>query len=563
MAGTIIRKRKGGRDYFYWARSARVGGKPRIVEQVYLGTAEALRQARERAEPILTRHRKAGPLVLWEQAERLGLRALIDAEVATSGLAHSVGSYLQLVVVNRAHAPCAKLRVREWYEKTALLSALAIPAADLDHRRIWDAMDQVPEQAIEQIEQALCRRLVEAGELEGEELLVFDPTNLYTFIASSNARNTIARRGHNKQKRHDLRQVGLALLTSRSFQLPLFHHVYAGDRPDAPTTRELAERLKRRFRAVLERATSVTLVYDRGSHSDELLTLFEPGEFHFVCGLQANRYRNRLEVAPEELAELAELPGYRAKRSEVTIAGRRYTLLCVRSEAFAARQAAGFRQTLAKALRELAELRRVIEGGRGRRSKSDLKAVIAQLLKPRHLKRVLTVDLNGSEDKPTLSYSVDQEALAQLEQRVFGRSLLLTDRDDWSDAEIVAAYHALNRNERAIRQAKDADYLAARPIHHWTDQKIRVHLFCCVLALLLTHTIWKRAAEAGIGASPERLLEALAELDQIELVYAPAGGGRGRPRIRRHLGESSQLQLDLLAALGFDPQLVGTTPASA
>ena len=171
-----------------------------------------------------------------------------------------------------------------------------------------------------------------------------------------------------KQKRHDLRQVGLALLTTRGFQLPLFHHVYAGDRPDAPTTRELAERLQRRFAAVLERASRVTLVYDRGAHSDELLTLFEPSEFHFVCGLQANRYRARLQVPLAELAELPELPGYQAQRGQVTINGRQYTLLCVRSEAFAARQAAGFRQTLAKALRELAELRRISEGGAQRAS---------------------------------------------------------------------------------------------------------------------------------------------------------------------------------------------------
>jgi transposase len=561
MAGTIIRKRKGGRDYFYWARSARVGGKPRIVEQVYLGTADALKQAREQAEPILTRHRRAGPLVLWEQAERLGLRALIDEEVATAGLAHSVGSYLQLVVVNRAHAPCAKLRVAEWYAKTALASELPIPAADLDHRRIWDAMDQVPESAIERIEQRLCASLVARGAVGAEEeLFVFDPTNLYTFVASSNGRNTIAKRGHNKQKRHDLRQVGLALLTSRSFQLPLFHHVYAGDRPDAPTTRELAERLRRRFRAVLERATRVTLVYDRGCHSDELLTLFDPGEFHFVCGLQANRYRSRLEVAAEELAELPELPGYRAKRSQVTIAGRAYTLVCVRSDAFAGRQTASFRQTLAKATRELAELRRISEGGRGRRSNSQLKTVVADILKPRYLKRVLTVDVAGSDDKPTLNYTLDADALTQLEQRVFGRSLLLTDRDDWSDADIITAYHALNRNERAIRQAKDTDYLAARPIYHWTDQKIRVHLFCCVLALLLTHTIWQQATTAGITASPERLLEALAQLDQIELVYAPQGAGRGRPRTRRHLGETTQLQQHLLAALDYNPEHIGTTP---
>ncbi len=561
---TIVRKRKGGRDYFYWARSARVGGKPRIVEQVYLGTADALREARERAEPVATRRRAAGPLVLWAQAERLGLRELIDAEVQTSGLAHSVGTYLQLVVCNRAHAPCAKLRMREWYEKSALASALAVPARDLDHRRIWDAMDQLSEAQIEAVEQQLCARVVEAGQLAGsDELLVFDPTNLYTFIASDNARNTIARRGHNKQKRHDLRQVGLALLTTRSYQLPLLHHVYAGNQPDAPTTRELAERLRRRFEAVLERATRVTVVYDRGSHSDELLQLFEPGEFHFVCGLQANRYRQRLEVPRSELAALPELPGFQAKRSQVTIAGRRYTLVCVRSDSFAERQAHGFSQTLAKAQRELDELRRVAEGGRGRRTRRQLELIVAGLLKPRHLKRVLSVEVTGPDDKPTLTHTLDHDALSELHERVFGRSLLLTDRHDWSDADIIAAYHTLNRNEAAIRRAKNTDYLAARPIHHWTDQKIRVHLFCCVLALLLTNTIWQHAADAHISASPERLLDALAELDQIELVYAPTGGGRGRPRIRRHLAEPSQLQLDLLAALDYDPSHVGTTPANA
>jgi transposase len=560
---TIVRKRKGGRDYFYWARSARVGGKPRIVEQVYLGTADALREARERAEPVATRRRAAGPLVLWAQAERLGLRELIDDEVKTGALAHSVGTYLQLVVCNRAHAPCAKLRLRDWYEKTALGSVLSVPARDLDHRRVWDAMDQLSEAAIEAIEQRLCRRLVDAGALGSDELLVFDPTNPYTFIASENARNTIAQRGHNKQKRHDLRQIGLALLTTRTHQLPLLHHVYAGDRPDAPTTRELAERLRRRFEAVLERAARVTVVYDRGSHSDALLTLFEPSEFHFVCGLQANRYRQRLEVARSELHELPELPGFQAKRSEVTIAGRRYTLVCVRSDSFAERQARGFRQTLAKAQRELDELKRITEGGRGRRTRRQLELIVADLLKPRHLKRVLTVQLAGPQDKPTLTSTLDAAALSELQDRVFGRSLLLSDRHDWTDAEIIAAYHALNRNEQAIRRTKNTDYLAARPIYHWTDQKIRVHLFCCVLALLLTNTICQQAADHGIDASPERLLEALADLDQIELVYAPAGGGRGRPRIRRHLAEPSQLQLDLLAALDYDPNQVGTTPATA
>jgi transposase len=560
VAGTIVKKRKGRREYFYWVRSARVAGRPRIIEQVYLGTAEALKAAREGQEPLLTRRRAAGPLVLWQQAERLGLRELIDGEVEGAALPASVGTYLQLIACNRAHAPCAKLGLRAWYERTALAAELGLPGRALDHRRVWEAMDAVPEEALERIELALVRRLVALGELEDGELLVFDPTNLFTFIASANERSQLARRGHSKQGRHDLRQVGLALLTSRRYRLPLLHHVYAGDRPDAPTFRELAERLRRRFRALLEIAESVTLVYDRGSHSDQALTLFEPGEFHFVCGLQANRYRDRLEVAPGELAAIEGLPRYQARRSAVTIAGRRYTLLCVRSHSFFQRQQAGFRQTLAKALRQLGELARPLAAGRGRRTRSELQAAIAAILEPRHLKRVLVVEVGGSEQAPTLSYRLDEQALALLEERVFGRSLLLTDRADWSEAEIVRAYHALNANEEAIRTVKHPHYLAARPIYHWTDQKIRVHVFCCVLALLLTQLSWKRAAQRGLEISPERLLEALAQLDRLELVYAPAGGGRGRPRVRRHLGEPSELQLELLAALDFDPEQVGTTP---
>jgi transposase len=560
VAGSIVTKRKGGREYFYWVRSARVQGKPRIVEQLYLGTAEALKEARERQEPILTRRRAAGPAVLWREAERLGVRELIDAEVKARGLPASVGTYLQLIACNRAHAPCAKLRLREWYEETALAGSLPLAARALDHRRVWDAMDALDEEAIERVEERLVRGLAERGELEDGELLVFDPTNLFTFVASANERNTIARRGHSKQGRHDLRQVGLALLTTRRFRLPLLHHVYAGDRPDAPTFRELAERLRRRFAAVLERAESITLVYDRGSHSDQALTLFEPGEFHFVCGLQANRFRERLELAPSALTPLPALPGYASARSQATIAGRRYTLLCVRSESFALRQREGFRQTLAKALRELGELARPLEAGRGRRTRAEVTARVADILKPRYLKRVLVAEVGGTEQRPTLAHHLDEQALALLEERVFGRSLLLTDRADWSDAEIVRAYHALNRNEEAIRRLKDPDYLAARPIYHWTDQKIRVHLFCCVLALLLVHVLWRRAEQRGLEASPERLLAALAGLDQIELVYAPAGRGRGRPRVRRHLGAPNPLQLDLLAALDFDPEQVGTTP---
>jgi hypothetical protein len=78
---------------------------------------------------------------------------------------------------------------------------------------------------------------VVAQERVSADTFCYDTTNFFTFIGSTNTRPTLPRRGHNKRKRHDLRQLGLALAVARDGQLPLFHLLYDGDRPDMRTFR--------------------------------------------------------------------------------------------------------------------------------------------------------------------------------------------------------------------------------------------------------------------------------------------------------------------------------------
>ena len=61
--------------------------------------------------------------------------------------------------------------------------------------------------------------------------------------------------------------------------------------------------------------------------------------------------------------------------------------------------------------------------------------------------------------------------------------MLITDREDWTTAEVVIAYRSQWQVEADFRQLKDDDYITVAPMFHWTDQKIAVHLFCCVLTL--------------------------------------------------------------------------------
>ena len=69
----------------------------------------------------------------------------------------------------------------------------------------------------------------------------------------------------------------------------------------------------------------------------------------------------------------------------------------------------------------------------------------------------------------------------RLEDRIFGKRILFTNRDTWTTADVVAAYRSQNEVGSSFRQMKDPHVVSFGPMHHWTDSKIRVHVFYCVL----------------------------------------------------------------------------------
>lgn len=552
MAARLVKKRKRGRDYWYLVESARIDGKPRVTSQRYLGPAERVADLLlAQHTPLEARRRSVGPLAIWALAERLGIRQIVDEACPKRRQGISVGEAIQTIATNRCHRPCSKSRVADWFSETALSRTLSLKPEQLSVQRLWDAMDRLSAAQIERIEEQIAARLVADYGVRAE-LLCFDPTNLFTYL-DTDTDSKLAKRGHSKQRRHDLRQVSLALLVARDHQLPLFHSTYAGDRPDAPTLRSLTGRLERRAKAIGQ--AELTLVFDKGCWSAALATELEEGPYRFVAALQASRYPELMSVPLRRFRALEGIGGTLAYRARAEVSGTKRTLIVVFSEEFRRTQRRGFKQTLGKARRQLQEIKRVLKGGHGRRSRDELERELEEILSPRWVSRVLDAKLEGQEGTLRLSYRTDQAELGRLESELFGKTLLVSDRDDWSDEEIVSAYRAQNQTEQAFRQLKDPEFLAARPIFHWTDQKIRVHLFCCVLALMLQNLIWREAERAGIEASPRRLLRELRELTEVELLYAPAGGRAGRPRVVRKLATPSQLGRQLVETLDFGEPL--------
>ena len=159
---SLVAKKQGQRTYYYLVESARVGGKPRIVSQRYLGSAEEVAARLSEAgpgEPERTRHLAFGDLAaVWGVLERLGYAAIIDeaAGQRRADASASVGTYLALACANRVVAPCSKLAFADWWATTAGDRLARVPSAALDHRRFWDAMDALDRAALTVIERRLA-----------------------------------------------------------------------------------------------------------------------------------------------------------------------------------------------------------------------------------------------------------------------------------------------------------------------------------------------------------------------------------------------------------------------
>ncbi len=148
----------------------------------------------------------------------------------------------------------------------------------------------------------------------------------------------------------------------------------------------------------------------------------------------------------------------------------------------------------------------------------------------------------------SLAYELDQAAFDALAQSTFGRLVLMTDRHEWSTADIIRAYHGQSAVEAVFAHLKDPAHLALRPQRHWTDQKLHVHVFSCVLAYLLTSVLHLKARRAGAPyASIESLLEALEKIRCVTVIRKATEVSK--PRLTTQLEDMDQNALRLMEAL--------------
>jgi len=555
---SLYKKVIGGKPYWYLREMGWADGKPVLVSDRYLGTAadiEALLDAREAAVlPERTRHLAFGDVAAaWGTLQDLGVAAVIDEVTGTRrpDAGASAGTYLALAALNRLVAPCSKAAFADWWKTTAADRFTKVPASVLDHRRFWDAMHAVTLEQMEEISRQIAVRIVQASGVDCSSVAL-DMTNFATFIDSGNGKAPVAQRGKAKQKRSDLRLIGLGLVVTRDGGIPLTWHAYPGDRPDVTQFPAMISQLLSQYQAVTTaaglpaQAADMTVVFDAGQNSEANFAHLAGAGLHYIGSVPASDCPD-LTALPASVRSIADpdrfgrLTAYDTRR-EVYGAERRAILTW--SPELHAAQAAGFDgTTLAKAGKKLDELAATLARGKTRRGKGKVEAEIDSIIRKPWVRRVITWQLAGDQPKDLrLTWQADPDARAALEEELFGKHVLITSHHHWPVPEIIAGYRSQSEAEFSFRQLKDPRVVSFSPMFHWTEHNIRVHVFTCVLALQIAHLMRRRARQAGLDLSVRELLSQLAAIGETVLLYPSTGG---RPKARRITTELSDQQRQL------------------
>lgn len=551
-----------GYKYYYARVCKRVNGKPKIVETHYLGTVEKMIQNSQQSRDIpeareVCIQQLGVTAALYDIAKRLQLVEIVDRYVTKRKQGPTVGQYMLIAAINRAAHPTSKSALAEWFENTVGPRLFAINPKQLTSQAFWNHMDMLKQDDLINIENALLTRLIQEFKID-LNCLLYDGTNFYTYI-NTKTKGKLAKRGHNKQKRKDLRQVSLGMMTSVDFHIPLLHMVYGGNITDPTQFSSVIDELTKRYKHLTKLCPHITLVFDKGNNSELNFESFPNTGMHFVGSLRLTQCKDLIKIPLSQYQVLDDerLQGVKAYRTKYNVFAEQRTVLITYNENLFAGQLQGIGRNIAKCKAELQSLQIKLkrwETGKTRKGKKPTvegtQNNVSKILQREYMKDIFKTSISSESGFVKLQYHVDQNAIGRLSRTVLGKTILFTDNHEWSDEEIVSAYRSQYKIEHAFRDMKNPHFLGWNPRLHWTDQKIRVHAFYCVMALTLVSLLKRELASKGLSISTQCLMSNLNDIRESIIVY-PQSGGKP-PKLSYSISRLTKIQKSLYNLLHLD-----------
>ena len=518
----LLKKKFKGRTYYYVAEGGRVEGKPRIVRQWYLGSIDKLIELAEGKGHIKPKEvavlEEGSVAALMQEANQLGIVDIINRFVPKRAQGMSVGHYVLLAALNRAIDAKPKTRLQEWLKTTAIHRYLDIKWEKLESQNFWDHFDLIGEKTVTAIGDAIGQKAVEMYGI-GLDSMVYDTTNYYNYWDVT-TESELARMTKSKAGKDNLRHIGLALAVDREYGMPLFFRLYPANEHDSTVIRSFIDALFDQIRSCTSDKKAVTLIFDKGNNSEELIVRLDESRHHFIGSRSPYHHDDLCEIPLDQYRPITipgdkELPVYETMQE---LYGQQRRMIVTYNESTYWRKFIRMDRGMAEAAQEISRFKRKVKQADGRSTEESLLRQAEDILDYWHVRPYFTVEIIRDDGYFRASVRKNHAAIEKAKKR-FGKTIVFTNRQTLSAAEIVKLYRDRNIIEDAFRITKSDHFVKMDPAFHWTDSKIRVHALTCMIALLLVKLSHRRAVMNGYDNGIESFMEDLRDVRSALLFY--------------------------------------------
>jgi transposase len=527
--------------YSYLVENQRIGGQTRQRLVLNLGAAESVNEKRidaviaalrplssapdEKPVPIvdLVKNRTArllGPVLVAQSLwERLGMGAVMSRTLRKRKIEFDASLLSFAMVANRLSDPRSKLGMTSWYVGVHLPRLLELSP---DVHQFYRAMDAL----------LCCKDSLErhtAGQLrdlfnQDFALVFYDLTSTYFEGRSC----PLARYGYSRDHRDDKLQIAVGLVVTGD-GLPVASDVFIGNTCDATTVKDRLTDLKDRFGI-----SRTIFVGDRGMLSAANVAALGAEGYQYISSLPT-----RGKLGKEFVKLAGELDSYETVQPGALLAKEvkreNESLRYIVCHSFERAQVdSGQRERrLERALPRLEALQKSVKAGRT--TLHNAQSALADIFSDRRSRRYFRYEVKDGE----LCFELKAEAIAE-DSSCDGRFILVTDTADLSIQQVISSYKDLKHVEAAFDELKN--FIEIRPVYHYNEQRVRAHVFICVLSYLLERVLELNLKHAGIEMTARRALQELQSIQMVEseidghLLHGPTEGSEAAHGILNALG---------------------------
>jgi transposase len=543
MEERIYTKMIKGKAYYYLQSSYREkidtndSGKTRgtgsskvLTKTTYLGNAASIKKKLLGIkEPIEIKNLHFGFVsAVYKTAQETGLIDLLKDNIPGSRQGIENWKYFLIAIINRLQQATSKEKMGTWAASTVLPELLVFDPKKLNSKSFWYATDDVISQAeledgrelnknkdddvfvqindstLRHIEKGFVKNILEKYDID-PEVVLYDTTNFFTFFSQTNE-SELAQTGHNKEGRHNLRQVGLAMCVEQKHGIPLYHRIYAGNSHDSHTFHQAISELLLSIKQHTRLPKDSILIIDKGNNSKENFDKLK-GQLEFIGSLSV--YDN-VGLADIPLENYNGCPQSKKHHTIIRdVHGQELKLVLTFDDKLYRKNEHSFFNSLEKFKEKV-----LIKWKEYKRAPKRVpKGILTMIGQSRH-KKYLKVRCRKGQPIFELV-----EAEVQEKKKYWGKHILFSNNIQNTAEKIIDLYGSKDKVEKSFGILKSPDLVRWIPMRHWTDSKIRAFAFTCVTSLILVRIMEIKAERADLKMSPSVIKQELMDLQKVTMVY--------------------------------------------